>query len=77
MKRQIQRRGRREKSKRLSGWVLERKGGGDEGIRTLDLCVANAPLSHLSYIPMRVILAKTFLFSINIFCIQGNFRQQV
>jgi hypothetical protein len=25
--------------------------GGDEGIRTLDLCVANAPLSHLSYIP--------------------------
>jgi hypothetical protein len=28
--------------------------GGDEGIRTLDLCVANAPLSHLSYIPMTV-----------------------
>ena len=26
--------------------------GGDEGIRTLDLCVANAPLSHLSYIPI-------------------------
>jgi hypothetical protein len=29
------------------------KSGGDEGIRTLDLCVANAPLSHLSYIPTR------------------------
>jgi hypothetical protein len=25
--------------------------GGDEGIRTLGLCVANASLSHLSYIP--------------------------
>ena len=29
----------------------EKRNGGDEGIRTLDLCVANAPLSHLSYIP--------------------------
>ena len=28
-----------------------KRGGGDEGIRTLGLCVANAPLSHLSYIP--------------------------
>jgi hypothetical protein len=25
--------------------------GGDDGIRTHGLCVANAPLSHLSYIP--------------------------
>ena len=27
--------------------------GGDEGIRTPDLYVANVPLSHLSYIPTR------------------------
>lgn len=26
--------------------------GGDDGIRTHDLCVANAALSQLSYIPM-------------------------
>ena len=33
-------------------WENARKrNGGDEGIRTLDLCVANASLSHLSYIP--------------------------
>jgi hypothetical protein len=31
-----------------AGYVLA---GGDEGIRTLGLCVANASLSHLSYIP--------------------------
>ena len=24
---------------------------GDEGVRTLDLCIANAPLSQLSYVP--------------------------
>jgi hypothetical protein len=34
-----------------AGAGMLKKGGGDEGIRTLDLCVANAPLSHLSYIP--------------------------
>ena len=28
--------------------------GGDEGIRTLDLSVANAALSQLSYIPRRI-----------------------
>lgn len=27
------------------------KSGGDEGDRTLDLCVANASLSQLSYVP--------------------------
>lgn len=25
---------------------------GDEGVRTPDLCIANAPLSQLSYVPM-------------------------
>jgi hypothetical protein len=28
--------------------------GGDEGTRTPDLCLAKAPLSHLSYIPPHV-----------------------
>ena len=30
---------------------VKKRNGGDEGIRTLGLCVANASLSHLSYIP--------------------------
>lgn len=29
------------------------KGNGDEGARTPDLCIANAPLSQLSYVPVR------------------------
>jgi hypothetical protein len=37
--------------KRRGANALRRKDGGDEGIRTLGLCVANASLSHLSYIP--------------------------
>src|SRR5690606_3692136 len=28
------------------------KRNGDEGVRTLDLCIANAPLSQLSYVPV-------------------------
>jgi hypothetical protein len=31
---------------------LEKKDGGREGIRTLDLSVANAALSQLSYAPI-------------------------
>ena len=31
---------------------------GDNGIRTRDLCVANAALSQLSYVPMRYIIAQ-------------------
>ncbi len=31
--------------------TAEEKGGGDDGIRTHDLYVANVPLSQLSYIP--------------------------
>ena len=30
---------------------------GGERIRTADLCVANAPLSHLSYTPVRFVMA--------------------
>ena len=42
--------------------------GGDEGIRTLDLCVANAPLSRLSYIPtQKIILDHLQKISIVIF----------
>jgi hypothetical protein len=41
----------REFARWLEVSVLTKKAGGDEGIRTLGLCVANAPLSHLSYIP--------------------------
>jgi hypothetical protein len=47
-----------------AGYVL---GGGDEGIRTLDLCVANAPLSHLSYIPTGAYSNTPTLFFNNIF----------
>jgi hypothetical protein len=32
--------------------------GGDEGDRTPDLSVANAALSHLSYIPIPLIMSK-------------------
>jgi hypothetical protein len=41
--------------------------GGDEGIRTLDLCVANAPLSHLSYIPMKTYSNRPSRFFNSIF----------
>jgi hypothetical protein len=41
--------------------------GGDEGTRTLDLCVANAPLSHLSYIPTSWYCNIPSIFFNNIF----------
>lgn len=41
--------------------------GGLEGNRTLDLCVANAALSQLSYKPMEICLADTkWMLSSNI-----------
>jgi hypothetical protein len=38
--------------------VLEKVGGAEE-IRTLDLCIANAALSQLSYSPTVVIFLKS------------------
>ena len=37
--------------------------GGDEGIRTPDLCFAKAALSQLSYIPVRVVSCQSSVFS--------------
>ena len=34
-------------------WVQRHAAGGPEGDRTLDLCVANAALSQLSYKPIK------------------------
>lgn len=33
-------------------------GGGDNGDRTHDLCIANAALSQLSYVPIDSIIAR-------------------
>ncbi len=44
--------------------------GGDRGVRTPDLCIANAALSQLSYIPTPVtqIIARFFLVSHRYYC---------
>jgi hypothetical protein len=52
----------------MHAWSFStQKNGGDEGTRTPDLCVANAPLSQLSYIPTKGILISTQYFSRIIF----------
>lgn len=43
----------------MIGSTIERgilKNRGDNGIRTRDLCVANATLSQLSYVPVQTVI---------------------